>query len=99
MHLLRCTRPGLVSVRGDIKYAETMHIYLSVVLVELAVLVFQADKESFITRMSPMVAAVAAEITVLRLHCVTDHLSDKAVQDRYRQGELVYIVTMIIFIG
>jgi len=75
---------GLASVRGNIDYAETMHNYLSVGLVELVMMVFQADRESFTTRLSPMVRRVAAESTSLSLHCFTDQLTslERVVQDR-----------------
>ena len=71
-------------MRGNIDYAETMHNYLSVGLVELVMMVFQADRESFTTRLSPMVRRFAAEAIFLSLHCLTDQLIslERVVQDR-----------------
>ena len=69
-------------MRGNIDYAETMHNPVG--LVELVMMVFQADRESFTTRLSPMVRRVAAEATSLSLHCFTDQLTslERVVQDR-----------------
>jgi len=74
----------LASVRGNIDYAETMHNYISVGLVELVMMVFQADRETFTNRLSPMVRRIAAEATALSLHCFTDQLTslERVVQDR-----------------
>merc|ERR1719370_2266851 len=62
---------GLASVRGNIDYAETMHNYLSVGLVELVMMVFQADRESFTTRLSPMVRRVSGRQGVVHHKAVT----------------------------
>ena len=75
---------SLASVRDNVDYAETLHGFLSVRLVELVLMVLQADTQEFTTRLAPMVKRIAAEATVLSLHCFTDQMIilERVVQDR-----------------
>ena len=63
-------------------YVQTMHNYLSVMLVELVMMVLKADKEPFEVRLSTVITRMAAEVAVLALHSVAHHMTDKVMQDR-----------------
>ena len=71
-------------VRDNVDYAETMHSFLSVRPVELVMMVLQVDTQEFTTRLVPMVKRIAAEATVLYLHCFTNRMIilERVVQDR-----------------
>ena len=63
-------------------YVQTMHNYLSVMLVELVMMVLKADKEPFEVWLSTVITRMAAEVSVLALHCVAHHMTDMVMQDR-----------------
>jgi len=75
---------SLASVRDNVDYAETMHMFLSERPVELVMMVLQADSQEFTTRLAPMVSRISAEATALSLHCFTDRMTslESVVQDR-----------------
>jgi hypothetical protein len=74
----------LASVREDVHFPETLHNFLSRRPVELAMLVLEADRETFVTRLGDTLRRVVAEATALCLHCFTDSTVslERVVEDR-----------------
>ena len=64
----------LVTARSSVDYAETIHNFLSIRLVELVMMVIQAETKEFPTRLGPMVRMIAAEATALTIHCCTGEM-------------------------
>ena len=63
---------GLATVREEVHFPETLHNFLASRPVELAMLVLEADRETFTASIGEAVRRVVAEATALCLHCFTD---------------------------
>ena len=63
---------ALASVREEVHFPETLHHFLAMRPVELAMLVLEADRETFTAGIGEAVRRLVAEAVALCLHCFTD---------------------------
>merc|ERR1712088_434754 len=63
---------GIANVRDDVHFPETLHGFLSQRPVELSMLILEADRDAFTSRLGETLRRLVAEATALCVHCFTD---------------------------